>query len=68
MSISTAWNIFFFLYNTDHNQSRVCNLLSGISFVNVVIPISVCPFSMRHVLLMFYGIVLADLVAEVASP
>jgi hypothetical protein len=33
-----------------------------------VIPISVCPFSMRHVLLMFYGIVLADLVAEVASP
>jgi hypothetical protein len=65
MSISRAWNIFFVLYNTDHSQSHAGNFLSGISFVDVVIPISVRPFSMLYVLLMLYSIVLADLVAEV---
>lgn len=52
----------------DHSQNHVCNLLSATSCVDVVMPISVCPFSILHVLLMQYSIVLIDLVAEVASP
>lgn len=53
---------------TDYSQDHVCNLLSATSCVDVVTPISVCPFSMLHVLLMPYSKVLFDLVAEVGSP
>lgn len=52
---------------TDYSRSRVCNLLSATSCVDVLTPISVCPFSMLHVLLMLCSILLIDLVAEVAS-
>jgi hypothetical protein len=56
-----------------HIQYRPQPVMFAISsqlylFVDVVIPISVCPFSRLYVLLMLYSILLADRVAGVASP